>query len=46
MLGFFLTLFDWMPSGLFLVCSGVVIIFFLVSILHLVCFILDLIPFL
>ena len=46
MSGFFISLFGWMPPGLVLLCSGVVFIFFLVSFLHLVCFILDLIPFL
>lgn len=43
---FFYALFGWLPPGLEVLCCGVVFIFFVVTLLHLICFILDLIPFL
>lgn len=46
MWSFFTSLFSWLPSDLQLVCSGVVVIFFLVTLLRIVRFVLDLIPFL
>ena len=39
-------LFAWMPFPLYIICTGVVALFFLMTALHLVRFILDLIPFL
>lgn len=39
-------LFAWMPVPLAVICGGVVALFFLLTALHLVKFILDLIPFL
>lgn len=39
-------LFAWLPAPLALVCAGVVALFFIFTGLHLVRFILDLIPFL
>ena len=41
----FTSLFGWMPPMLALICSAVVFLFFIVSILHVISFILDLIPF-
>ena len=38
-------LFGWMPMPLQLVCTGVVATFLFITILHIVRFILDLIPF-
>ena len=46
MTGFFTALFGWMPPMLALICSAVVFLFLLVSVLHIICFIIDLIPFL
>lgn len=43
---FIYPLFGWLPPVLQIVCFGVVSIFFLVTALRLVAFILDLIPFL
>lgn len=42
----FFSLVAWLPTPLNIVCLGVVALFFLVTFLHLACFILDLIPFL
>ena len=44
--GFLVSLFGWMPVSLQILCGGVIALFFLVTILHVVRFILDLIPFL
>lgn len=46
MLSFFTSLFTWMPPLLQTLCIGVVVIFFLVTILRIVKFILDILPFL
>lgn len=46
MLSFFTSLFVWLPPCLQVLCSGVVAIFFIVIVLRVVRFILDLIPFL
>ena len=46
MLSFFTSLFTWMPPVLANICIGVVVIFFLVTVLRIVKFILDLLPFL
>ena len=46
MAAFFYALFGWMPPILQIVCCGVVAYFFLVTVLHLIRFILDLFPFL
>lgn len=45
MFNFFVSLFAWLPPVLQTVCACVVMIFFLVTILHIVRFVLDLIPF-
>lgn len=42
---FIIALFDWMPSLLFLLCCAVVFIFFFVSFLHVVSFVLDIVLF-
>ena len=42
----FVLLVGWLPSPLNIIAIGVIGIFFLICFLHLVCFILDLIPFL
>ncbi len=42
----FFALFGWMPLPLIIVCCGAVMLFFLVAVLRLIAFILDLIPFL
>lgn len=46
MMSFFTSLFVWMPIELQLVCIGVVALFFLFTILNIVRFIFDIIPFL
>lgn len=46
MINLFTVLFGWMPPMLALICSAVVFLFFLISFLHIICFIIDLIPFL
>lgn len=46
MSGLFVSLFGWMPPLLVLICTGVVAIFFVTALLHLIAFVLDLIPFL
>lgn len=46
MIQLFTALFGWMPPVLALICTAVVFIFFIVSLLHVIAFILDLIPFL
>lgn len=42
---FIITLFDWMPSLLFLLCTAVVFLFFFVSFLHIINFIMDIVLF-
>lgn len=39
-------LLSWLPTPLFIMCIGVVSIFFIMTLLRLIAFILDLIPFL
>lgn len=46
MSAFFIALFGWMPPLLIIICTGVVAIFFITTLLHLIAFILDVIPFL
>ena len=46
MISLIITLFGWMPPVLATVCIGAVVLSFLVALLRLVAFILDLIPFL
>lgn len=46
MLSLLTSLFEWMPLELQTLCIGVVVIFFIVSVLRIVRFILDLLPFL
>lgn len=46
MTALYYALLGWLPFPLDIICSGVVFIFFLVVFLRLICFILDLIPFL
>lgn len=46
MVAFFVSLFAWMPLPLQIICGAVVALFFFFTILHLIRFILDLIPFL
>lgn len=41
-----ISLFGWMPPLLVTICAGAVFLFFLVAILRLIAFILDIIPFL
>lgn len=41
----FSALFGWMPFLLQVICTGIVAIFFIVSALHVIAFILDLLPF-
>lgn len=36
----------WLPAPLNIVCIGVVALFFLFTVLHLIAFILDIVPFL
>lgn len=43
---FFYALLGWLPAPLDVICCAVVFLFFLIVFLRLVCFILDLIPFL
>ncbi|MBO5341033.1 MAG: hypothetical protein J6A62_08560 [Oscillospiraceae bacterium] len=43
---FFKVLVGWLPFPLYIICSGVITLFFLVAALRLIAFILDLIPFL
>lgn len=43
---FMVSLFAWMPIPLQVMCYGVVTLFILFTILHIVAFVLDLIPFL
>lgn len=45
MLDFFLPLFSWMPHPLPGICGGAVIIFFIITIIHLLKFIIDIILF-
>lgn len=46
MMSFITSLFGWMPPELQLLCIGVVALFFLFTVLNIVRFIFDLIPFL
>lgn len=46
MFAFIDALFGWMPPILAIICSGAVFLFFLVAVLRLIAFILDIIPFL
>lgn len=46
MLSMFFSLFSWMPTVLQVICIGALAIFFIIIILRLVIFILDLIPWL
>lgn len=43
---FYVALLGWLPLPLQIICVGVIAIFFIVTILHLIAFILDIIPFL
>lgn len=43
---FYVALLGWLPWPLQVVCIGVVAIFMIVTLLHLIAFILDIIPFL
>lgn len=46
MMSFFTSFFGWMPIELQTLCIAVVVIFFVVTVLRIVRFVLDLIPFL
>lgn len=46
MLTFFVNLISWMPLSIQIICTGVIAIFFIMTIINLVCLILELIPFL
>lgn len=46
MMSFFTSMFGWMPPALEYLCMGVVVIFFLATILRVIKFVLDIIPFL
>ena len=41
----YVALFGWMPAGLATICIGVVTIFFIVTVLHIIRFVMDIIPF-
>ena len=43
---FFVPLLTWLPTPLFFICSGIVVMFFLSVILHIIAFVFDIIPFL
>lgn len=43
---FFMALCGWMPTPIMIICSGVVVMFFTLSIASLIKLILDVIPFL
>lgn len=45
MMEFFLSLFAWMPPPLPVICGGAVVIFFVLSFVHLLKFIIDIILF-
>lgn len=45
MMEFIISLFAWMPPPLPVICGGAVVIFFVITLLHLWSFFLDLIPF-
>lgn len=45
MISFYVNLIAWMPAVLQVICTGVIAIFFLMAIVNLIAFILDLIPF-
>jgi hypothetical protein len=46
LISFFTALFGWLPPALQIIAIGVVAIFFVLTILRLIAFILDVIPFL
>ena len=46
MLAMFLSLFSWMPPILQVICIGAIAIFFIIILLRLIIFILELIPWL
>lgn len=46
MVSLFTSLFGWMPPDIATICIGVVVIFFLITVLNIIRFILDILPFL
>lgn len=46
MMRFFTSFFGWLPLELQTLCIGVVVIFFIVTVLRIIRFVLDLLPFL